>query len=292
MTAFPHSSGLPENAPAQDASQQSGNETPLHDILAGVDLPRLIDQRAEVIGKIRQVLDLLGEAENIAKQAHLGFPKLKTDGPDLTGPFAERARAEAALIQAVDAEAWKFLLDASRLSRFMDSMEHERWTNVIYSDSDTPELTMATITETFGRLHAERRAMFERKLMEIFRALSWDRQAALPRMLGKKLIVRDLTHGGGWPRSDMTRKVGDLERAFSVLDGKPESSQYGIIDSGISAAHGAGTDEMETDYLRIHWFQNGNGHITFKRHDLVTQMNGIARKYHPDALPAAQKAER
>ena len=290
MTPFPHSPSLSENTPAQDADRQGGNEKPLHDILAGVDLQHLIDQRTEVIDKIRQALDLLGEAENITKQAHLGFSWLKTERMlDITGPYAERARAEAALIQAVDTEAWKFLLDASRLSRFMDTAEHEKWTDIIYSD--TPELTMTAITETFARLHAKRCAMFERKIVEIFRTLSWDRRADLPRMLGKKLIVHDLVHGGGWqPRYDMTGKVDDLERAFSVLGGKPESSQYGVIGSGISAANGAGTDEMETEYLRIHWFQNGNGHITFKRHDLVTQMNGVVSKHYPDALPAAQKA--
>jgi hypothetical protein len=289
MSSFPHSSSLSENAPVQEAGRQNGGEKPLHDILAGADIQNLIEQRTEVIDKIRQALDLLGEAENIAKQAHLGFPRLKNEHTlDMTGPFAERARAEAALIQAVDAKAWKFLLDASRLSRFMDGTAHKRWNDIIYSD--TPELTTAAITETFGRLHAERGAMFERKVMEIFRALSWDRRAGLPRLLGKKLIVHDLIHDGRWPRSDMTRKVDDLECAFSVFDGKPGSDKHGVINAGMSTACGAGADEMETDYLHIHWFQNGNGHITFKRHDLVAQMNGVIRKHCPDALSAAQKA--
>jgi hypothetical protein len=184
MTPFPHSPSLSENTPTQDADRQGGNEKPLHDILADVDLQHLIAQRTEAIDKIRQALDLLSEAENIAKQTHLGFPRLKTERMlDITGPHAERARAEAALIQAVDTEAWKFLLDASRLSRFMDTAEHEKWTDIIYSD--TPALTMTAITETFARLHAKRRAMFEREIVEIFRTLSWDRRADLPRMLGK-----------------------------------------------------------------------------------------------------------
>lgn len=42
----------------------------------------------------------------------------------------------------------------------------------------------------------------------------------------------------------------------------------------------------ETDYLLIRCFKNNNGHITFKRPDLVEKMNKIIAKHYPGALPA------
>jgi hypothetical protein len=289
MTTFPHASSLSENAPAHNEGQQSEGEKPLDDIIAGVDIQNLVEQRTAAIHNIRQALDLINEAEKLAVQAYLGFPALKIGNHhrhalDLTGHFANPADIETAISKAIDAGAWKFLLDASKLSRFMDTAEHKRWDDIIYSDN-TPELTMTAITETFTRLHAERGAMFERKVMEIFRALSWDHQGGLLHMLGKKLIVRYLVQDGSWPQSDAINKVEDLECAFCMLDGKPESGKRDVIHAGILEACHSGTAEMETKYLHIHWFQNGNGHITFKRHDLVTQLNNILTKHYPDASP-------
>jgi len=42
--------------------------------------------------------------------------------------------------------------------------------------------------------------------------------------------------------------------------------------------------EAENDYFHLRWFKNGNGHLTFKRADLVEQMNRILAKHYPNAL--------
>ncbi|ONZ24329.1 hypothetical protein A8F44_22135, partial [Burkholderia cenocepacia] len=34
----------------------------------------------------------------------------------------------------------------------------------------------------------------------------------------------------------------------------------------------------------LRWFKNGNGHLTFKRADLVDRMNLILAKHYPNAL--------
>lgn len=71
-----------------------------------------------------------------------------------------------------------------------------------------------------------------------------------------------------------------------VLDGKPEAD----IRTGWYAQMGKQnrtTDpEPEDEYLRVKSFRNGNGHVTFKRPDLVDRMNLIIAKHYPGALPA------
>ena len=49
-----------------------------------------------------------------------------------------------------------------------------------------------------------------------------------------------------------------------------------------------GGHSLENDYIHLTWFKNGNGHITFKRVDLVDHLNRIIAKHFPGALPACR----
>lgn len=44
--------------------------------------------------------------------------------------------------------------------------------------------------------------------------------------------------------------------------------------------------QVENEYLQIRVYKNGNGHVTFKRPELVDRMNLIIAKHFPGALPA------
>lgn len=49
------------------------------DLVKSVSITNLANQRVAVVDRIRAALDLLGEAEQIARTAHLGFPRLVLD---------------------------------------------------------------------------------------------------------------------------------------------------------------------------------------------------------------------
>ena len=51
-------------------------------------------------------------------------------------------------------------------------------------------------------------------------------------------------------------------------------------------AHERRRPETEDDYLEVRTFKNGNGHVTFKRPDLVEKMNLILARHYPNALAA------
>lgn len=69
-------------------------------------------------------------------------------------------------------------------------------------------------------------------------------------------------------------------RVLRVLDGQPESDHRRGTYHLVSEACHARRTEAEDNYLHVRWFRNGNGHLTFKRPDLVDQIN------HPrKALP-------
>jgi len=105
-----------------------------------------------------QHYDLLGEAQQLAKAAHLGFPRLVLDEsygcrgrPTITGEYAKRDEAEAALVRIVDIRGWDYLLSESGLRTFMDATAREQWGHQI-AEGDVPALTADNINATFTQL--------------------------------------------------------------------------------------------------------------------------------------------
>ncbi|MDR2032816.1 MAG: DUF4942 domain-containing protein [Azoarcus sp.] len=268
-----------------------GKEEDLRELLPGIDLQSLLRQRATVVQQIRQALDVLDQAENTARQACIGFPHLSASSRcrcryavTIVGPSANRAPAEAAMTKEVDGPAWEFLMQESGIHAFMGSDTRNKWTHAIRL-GDFPEFERSAITAVFGQLHAGRNAMREQSVLGCLHRLSWDYNAHLPRQLGEKIIVQHLTQNDSL-QEYAGGNLDDLERVFCLLDGKPESVQRGSLPSIIHAAQRAQMEEAETSYLQMRWYRNGNGHITFKRRDLVEKMNAILVAHEPGALPA------
>jgi hypothetical protein len=258
-------------------------------LVPSISIANLANQRVAVVERVRAVLDLLGEAQQLAKAAHLGFPRLVLDEsygcrgrPTVTGEYAKRAEAEAAMVRIVDVRGWDYLLSESGLRTFMDAKAREQWSNQI-AEGDVPELTAANIEATFTQLHGARGDMFERGVVQCFRRLSWNYKTNEPFKFGKRIIVGYLLSQGS-ANYHVTNELDDLMRVFSVLDGKPEPDHRHGMSTLISEAQRQWKTEVEHGYFHLRWFKNGNGHLTFKRADLVGRMNLILAKHYPNAL--------
>lgn len=59
-----------------------------------------------------------------------------------------------------------------------------------------------------------------------------------------------------------------------------------LTAAGLNTCYPRRAGECANEYLSIRTFKNGNGHVTFKRIDLVERMNTIIAKHYPGALPA------
>ena len=128
--------------------------------------------------------------------------------------------------------------------------------------------------------------MFERGVIACFKSLAWCYKTNLPQKFGKRIVVTCIN-------SSYSRKhdaMDDLLRVMHVLDGKPEPDHRGGFGSMLRAAGLDGyyskAGVCENEYLSVRTFKNGNGHITFKRLDLIDKMNLIIAKHYPGALPA------
>ncbi|MBN3777326.1 DUF4942 domain-containing protein [Burkholderia sp. Ac-20345] len=259
------------------------------DLVKSVSITNLANQRVAVVERVRAALDLLGEAQQLAKAAHLGFPRLVLDEsygcrgrPTITGEYAKRDEAEASMVRIVDIRGWDYLLSESGLRTFMDAKAREQWGNQI-AEGDVPELTAANIEATFAQLYGARGDMFERGVLQCFKRLSWSYKTNQPFLFGKRIIVKYLFSQGS-SNHHITNELDDLIRVFSVLDGKPEPDHRNGVSGLISDAQRQRKTEAENSYFHLRWFKNGNGHLTFLRPDLVDKMNLILAKHYPNAL--------
>lgn len=85
-----------------------------------------------------------------------------------------------------------------------------------------------------------------------------------------------------------TNQLDNLLRVFHLCDGKPEADHrtgaYRLIADAMQRTLGW-PKLAENDYVSIRLFKNHNGHVTFKRPDLIQRLNRIIAKHYPNALP-------
>ena len=183
-----------------------------------------------------------------------------------------------------DAQAWAFLMKESGMRSVMDETARRDWDKQIHERA-APELTEANIRATFEALHNARNDLFERGVIAVFRRLSWDYKTNTPVKFGKDIIVRGVISGYRYGGDELD----DLDRVMHLLDGKPEPDHTCSVSAALSARSWRDPRaQFDRAYLSIKTFKNRNGHVTFRRPDLVEQMNLILAKHHPNALPAPQ----
>lgn len=260
------------------------------EVVKSISIANLANQREAVMERVAQALDLLRDAEQIANAAHLGFPRLVIDDayavrgrPTVSGEHAKRDEARDSIRRVIDVKGWSYLLAESGLRTFMDKKARAQWDEQL-SSGEVPELTAGNIEATFTQIHSARGEMFERGVIECFRRLSWDYKTNQPFKFGKKIILRFLVDTYGNTNHRTADELDDLNRVFCVVEGKPEPDHRNAVYYLMGTARRERKTEAENEYFAVKWFKNGNGHVTFKRPELVTKLNQILARHYPNAL--------
>lgn len=262
-------------------------ESNVQDLVPSVSIDAIIMRRDAMVAQLTTAHHALKSAEALAEAMfgpERGYRLALVNYSSRREFTTDEGIAE--MVREVDGRAWAFLLKESGLQTFLDASARAQWDQAI-DKNDVPPLTRENIEATFSTLYSARGEMFERGVVEVFRALSWDFKTNTPIKFGKRIILRHVICSYGYPEVRGTDKLDDLVRVFSVLDGKPEPDHRNGMYRRL-ADRDKSTGITEADYFQIRTFKNGNGHLTFKRPDLVDKMNGILAKHHPNALAAAQ----
>jgi hypothetical protein len=187
------------------------------------------------------------------------------------------------------AQMWRKLIDESGMKTFMGAKAISEWDEMVIEPSkfkDLPEITVDNIQATFEALHKDKGTMFNRAVIDVFKALSWDYKSNIPHKFGKKVILGFIYAYGKHASKD---KINDLERAFFVLDGRnvPDWRDAAGTQIHDKACKFGGTKPMqfEFDYFNVKTFKNGNAHVVFTQPGLVDQLNKIIATAYPSCLP-------
>lgn len=277
------------------------------ELVPSVSIANMVNQRAAALQRLEQACELIQEAAEIAQAAHLGMPRMlvsreysrhgyevniadariKTDSSGRPWTIERSPAVDLAkqLRLGIDCAAWQYLMHESGLRSLMDAGARAKWDEAVRA-GDVPELTDANVRSTFRMLHDSRGEMFERGVIACFKSLAWCYKTNLPQKFGKRIVVTHINSSYSRKHDEMD----DLLRVLHVLDGKPEPDHRGGFGAMLRAAGLDGyyckAGECANDYMSVRTFKNGNGHVTFKRLDLVEKMNMIIAKHYPGALPA------
>lgn len=270
-------------------------------LVPSISIENLLRVRDGAIDRYRQIVKLAHEIDDMLKAVKVSPATVYLSGSGYRddGSPATADDALPGVLKTIDASAWQRLMNESGLRTLMDAKAREAWDKQIY-DKTAPELTRETIEATFEALHNGRGEMFERGVLSCFKSLSWDYKTNRPFGFGKRIVLRFLrgqviagryTTGTmlGSPCYRTCDKLDDLVRVMMVLDGKIEPDHRQGWSSRLHVNDRTTDEPAEDDYLSVRSFRNGNGHVTFKRPDLVDKMNRILAKHYPNALPAPQK---
>ena len=262
------------------------------DLVPSVSIDALIMKRDAMVERLQKAHDLLVETNELAEalfgDASRGHRlALRNYG---TGREFTSEVGLGDMIREIDGRAWQYLLRESGLRTFMDAEAREQWDGAI-AKNDVPALTRASIEATFAAMYDARGLMFERGVIGVFRALSWDYRTNNGVMFGKRIILRHISDPVYGVRYDGTHQLDDLLRVMHVLDGKPEPEhRQGAYRRMSDARWPRQAKDIDLDYFSVRGFKNGNGHLTFQRPELVDRMNAILAKHYPGALPASRDA--
>ena len=273
-------------SPDGDAGQEN-------ELIPSLSIANLLQQREAVLILFQEALEKLEQAHALATAARLGFPDLsmarvwRGHGLRMTGEFANRTTLLETFQACVDAGGWTTLLQDSGMRSIMSASKRKEVDEQLGAEK-VPALTREAIRSTFASLHDSRMDMFEQGVLECFRRLSWDYKTNLPQKFGKRMVMTYLTSYGS-ANMRQTDQLDDLLRVFHLCDGKPEADHrtgaYRLIADAMQTTS-VWPKLAENDYISIRLFKNHNGHVTFKRPDLIQRLNRIIGTHYPHALPA------
>lgn len=260
----------------------------MNDLIPKHSIEELCAHRDRALEMYRQAAECMAAAHRAAERAldgtrfygmgdHDFRPMTYNPNP---AEFAENARCN------LDRQLWRHLMRLSRLSDVLDAQAREDLEKSL--KDKPPAADQDTIAATLTSLVGSAAHIVKRGVVNLFRDLHprFKRHDAF-RIKARIALDYARTQIGGsswatsfswqsWNTYGRSRdQLIDLERLLHVLDGRKPPEHGEAVDVRIDAASKQEQDRLETEYLSLRWFKNGNVHATIKREDLVERINAI-----------------
>jgi len=252
-----------------------------NEIIIPATIPELIDIYQEQTTKIENAFNMLSEAEQVLKHAFGdtgGFCTM----PSYYNPANALEKAKLNMHKA----AWARFVEKSEIRKILSVKEATALDSRLNKGDDLPPITIDNVMEMFSLFVAKGSDLATDAVKEVFDFLkpnqngySKEYKTNKRYCVGKKVIMTWIVSKSylngvrfkvNYQRED---KITALDRIFHMLDGKgiPRGYKSPLIDAINTSHSGLG----ETDYFKFSCYENGNLHITFKRLDLLKELNRI-----------------
>jgi len=278
MTFGPSASLVPHNAITEMCSYRNASLARMR---------AAAEQFHAAAGLAAEALDLANSAHGMSAFVLRDYSK-DTHYKALLHTLDPKASIEAYRKQ-LDARMWIHALDLTGMRDLMDRTAREQLDADLCAS--VPEFNEEAARQVLGDLLGDAKLIFQRGLARAFTDLDRRFKSHNGFTIGSRIIITHVfNEWGSFNYHGHTREtLGDVERAFAILDGK-------VPDPGalVKAMEASRTGRMErqqsyveTPYFRVRCFQNGNAHLWFRRDDLVDKANQLLADYYGEVLPDA-----
>ena len=262
------------------------------DVICSTSIERIVTGRNAALTRIQS---LISELDDISILTHdIGGGTAQEwgmrDGHRYDCWFTEKTdKAMKAMTRNIDRRIWCDLMNKSGMLSLMDAQARDEWHKSL-EKNDIPAISENNILSTFEQLNHDKQAVFERGVINVFKALSWDYKTNSPCRFGKKIIMDGLVSYNRWGFSFThgyrRDQIVDLERMLTLLDGKLLPDNRADIACRLSDHIGQKRTSAvyEDELFRINYFQKGSAHIAFKRPELIERLNDIIARHYPGML--------
>lgn len=181
-------------------------------------------------------------------------------------------------------QVWACIIDRLEVRRMM-SIARAKELDRQLEKHELPEITHENVAALLTGFESNLRAMLEEAVDEVFEWLRPHRSEYKTNTeleIGPRVVLTRIVER--WDRLWRSWRVNyhvepnltALENVFSALDGRGQitKTHYSAISTVIKAPGFDGVGE--TEYFRFRVYQNGNGHLQFRRLDLLAKFNAIA----------------
>jgi predicted RNA methylase len=285
----------------------------------------MVGYRDEAIVLYRAAFEQIAAADEAIKAAHAMVKNFRAENrlgynepcDDLKAFSNAVNLPDAALFMKVaerltDIAFWTWLIERADLARLMDKEAKEELRAQLRYEPERPKrryevidkaeaaksfppVTVENVLATIEGFTGQADLIFQRGIANAFSKLDRRFRSHDGFKIGGRVILSRLMSDGWWNHHSNHRDtLTDIERAFAVLDGKPDQSFKGAELAMSEARGGVGRRDAfkcETEYFRINCFQNGNAHLWMKRADLVGKVNRLLGEYYGEVIPDGAQTE-
>lgn len=274
-------------------------DAPPQELIQGTVVSAVVAHRDAAMAAVVEAAALLAqgfakaeEARQLGVQAHAEGRFYEQDRSKqdayqkLFTPFDAAGSVEC-FRQQVDANTWVRLLSLTGIDRLMDKQGRADF--MAQLAGDVPIVSEENIYDMFEGMVGDARRIFQRGLARAFGSLDRRFKSHDGFKVGSRIIVDRVFDADGHVNyhSKMGETLLDIERAFAVLSGEPETvgSLMAQIREERAGSWRARQSEHQTRYFKIRIFKNGNAHLWMLDADLVDAVNRELADFYGEVLP-------